>query len=180
MAKLYFVRHGESQANKDGILAGSSDSPITDEGRRQAEREAEEIKRQHMSVDTIIASPLSRAAETAVIIAKLISFPIEDIKTIDDLHEKNSGSYEGQTTQDMLAASEADMRSAGGETLQVFAERVARSNDLVKSHAVGTTIVVGHSEWYRMAVCLENGWSPLDMAQVDRPLNATILEYPNF
>lgn len=179
MTKIYYVRHGESQANVDGILAGGSDSPITDEGRRQAEREAEEIKRRHLSVDTIICSPLSRAVDTATIIAELISFPVDSIKLIDSLREKSSGSYEGRPSSEMFAASEEDMLAAGGETLMAFAERVVSSDELVKSHADGITIVIGHAEWYRMAICLQNKWSPLDMSKVDRPLNATILEYPN-
>ena len=178
MTKIYYVRHGESQANKDGILAGGSDSPITELGIRQAEKEAEELKRRHISIDTIITSPLSRAVDTAHIIAKLISFPTDSIKVIDSLSEKSSGDYEGRPTQEMLDASEEEMMKAGGETLTAFADRVVESDKLVRSHAVGVALVVGHAEWYRMAVCLGNGWSPLDMAKVERPLNATILDYP--
>jgi len=62
-----FIRHGQTDWNRDGLLQGSSDIPLNDIGRAQA-RDA------FMTVgsrpwDAVVSSPLRRARETAQIIA---------------------------------------------------------------------------------------------------------------
>lgn len=64
-----FVRHGESVGNAENRLQGLSDYPLSETGRAQARALAEQWKRQHVVFDQIIASPLSRAFETAQILA---------------------------------------------------------------------------------------------------------------
>ncbi|GKZ00247.1 hypothetical protein MPSEU_000977600 [Mayamaea pseudoterrestris] len=65
LLRLYLVRHGESQANLDGTLAGQSDSPLTDTGIA----EAKALSRSHWMTDTdywrVYSSDLSRAHDTA-------------------------------------------------------------------------------------------------------------------
>ncbi len=69
MTKFYLVRHGESVGNKTKRFTGSTDLPLTDDGRRQAERVTDFFKA--VPLDTIYASPLSRAYDTAAPTAKL-------------------------------------------------------------------------------------------------------------
>lgn len=65
---VYFVRHGQSEGNASAVFQ-SLDSPLSRIGKKQAEKIAERVSR--LSFETLIASPLTRARETAEIIAKI-------------------------------------------------------------------------------------------------------------
>lgn len=95
---FYLVRHGETAWNAEGKLQGHTDIPLSDVGRAQARTLANELVDMH--VDTIYASPLSRAVETATIIGEVLSLPIN----IDvGLKERNSGKLEGLSKSEMRA-----------------------------------------------------------------------------
>lgn len=64
---IYFVRHGQSEGNVAPVFQ-STDSSLNDVGRKQAAKIAERISK--ISFDALIASPLSRAKETAEAIAR--------------------------------------------------------------------------------------------------------------
>ncbi len=60
---IYFVRHGESESNRDKVFAGKrADAELTDTGRQQAHQTGKEIKKQKIAIDLIVASPLRRTA----------------------------------------------------------------------------------------------------------------------
>ena len=72
---IYFVRHGESEANVKAVFAGQKEnSPLTEKGREQALATAKEIKKEELKINRIISSPLKRSFETAKIIAEEIGF----------------------------------------------------------------------------------------------------------
>jgi broad specificity phosphatase PhoE len=91
---LRLVRHGETNWNALHLIQGHDDtSRLTDKGRRQAYEVAHTLLSEDF--DLIVASDLSRAAETASIIAGIINVPIEhDVL----LRERNFGVLEGQTS----------------------------------------------------------------------------------
>lgn len=66
---LTFVRHGESVGNAENRLQGMADYPLSDAGRAQARKLADRWKKQGVVFDHIISSTLSRAMETAQILA---------------------------------------------------------------------------------------------------------------
>ena len=66
ITRLYLIRHGETDANKTGVLMGSTDIPLNDTGRQQAELLRDRINA--LEVDSIFASPLTRAVETASVV----------------------------------------------------------------------------------------------------------------
>jgi len=81
-AVLAFVRHGESEFVAQGRFQGQADSPLTEQGRRQALLVARRIGRRTRRPalplpagppHTIIHSPLARAAETAAMIGRAVS-----------------------------------------------------------------------------------------------------------
>ena len=94
MKKLYFVRHGESEMNATGQFAGTTNTPLTKLGRRQAKLAGKKSK--DLKIDLIISSPLSRAHDTAKIIAKEVGYPENKIKINPLLAERSYGSMEGQ------------------------------------------------------------------------------------
>ncbi|MDO5503110.1 MAG: histidine phosphatase family protein [Actinomycetia bacterium] len=60
--RLIILRHGESEANRDGIWQGQFDSPLTETGQQQAKAAAALIAQSHPAL--VIASDLMRAAAT--------------------------------------------------------------------------------------------------------------------
>src|SRR5680860_682520 len=58
-AELILVRHGQTEANINGLLVGQQDVLLTDLGLRQAEATAEAVAAQ--APDAIAVSPLQRA-----------------------------------------------------------------------------------------------------------------------
>lgn len=94
--RLGFIRHGQTNWNAEGRLQGSSDIPLNDVGRQQA-RDAVAV----LGTDTwdaIVSSPLSRARETAEIIAAGLG--IELGRSYDALIERDYGQAEGMQDGD--------------------------------------------------------------------------------
>jgi uncharacterized phosphatase len=91
---LYFVRHGESELGALGLGAGHSETPLTKEGRLQAKLAGKYAKK--LAIDHVVSSPLSRALDTAKIIAKEMGYPEDKIEVNPLFIERYFGVNEGQ------------------------------------------------------------------------------------
>jgi len=91
MTDLYLVRHGETDWNRQRRIQGLTDIPLNETGRSQARATGMLLSRRHW--DGIYASPLSRARETASIIAAEVGLPEPTL--VDALVERNYGQAEG-------------------------------------------------------------------------------------
>lgn len=89
---LYFVRHGQSQANSDGVIAGHIDSPLTQLGIQHAREAAKDL--QGVRFDGAYSSDLSRTLETA----RTIVGPSVPIVANPMLRERNYGTYHGTSS----------------------------------------------------------------------------------
>jgi broad specificity phosphatase PhoE len=97
---ITLLRHGESVGNAESRWQGQSEYPLTARGQAQARALAERWKREDEKFDLIVASPLSRARQTAQIISEALSVPLED----DPLWmERNIGSLAGLTSPEVDA-----------------------------------------------------------------------------
>lgn len=96
MKHFYFIRHGLTEMNKAGLWSGTTETPLTKEGRAQATAAGKELARGKVHIDHIIASPLSRAHETARLVAKEIHYPEKDIELNSLFIERHFGALEGQ------------------------------------------------------------------------------------
>ncbi len=96
--KLILVRHGETEWNSAFRFQGQTDVPLGEEGRRQAALLADRLGA--VEFDRVYSSPLSRAFETASIIRKRSSFPM-DIVTRPELSEMCFGTWEGLTLSEI-------------------------------------------------------------------------------
>ena len=91
MTELYLVRHGETNWNREKRIQGLTDISLNDTGRAQAKTTGSLLARR--SWDAVYASPLSRARETASIIA--IELGLGGPILLDALVERNYGAAEG-------------------------------------------------------------------------------------
>ena len=120
--KLYITRHGQTDWNARNQALGSTDIPLNEAGRQQARQAAEDLK--DLQFDAIYCSPLSRAHETAEIIAAN-----QKAKPVDawPLREQDFGIYEGTLRTDENYQREKYMYFKpfeGGESFLDVAARV--------------------------------------------------------
>ena len=87
---LYIMRHGRTDWNVRHKLQGRTDIPLNEEGRRMAEKAAEEYRL--VPLDICFCSPLIRARETAEIVLRGRDIPI---RPDDRLMEMSFGEFEG-------------------------------------------------------------------------------------
>jgi 2,3-bisphosphoglycerate-dependent phosphoglycerate mutase len=129
---LLLVRHGETDWNADGRLQGHTDRPLSDFGRRQARQLAEELADE--SLETIYASDLARARETAEIVGERLGLPVV---LEPDLREKDWGTWEG------LTAVERDRVEFVGESTEEHQERILRAlRRIAERHRDGGSVLV--------------------------------------
>ena len=149
MIHLILVRHGQTDWNVQRRYQGQTDAQLNAVGKRQAEQIAARLA--NTAIDTIYASDLQRAWETATIIAqKLALTPISEPR----LREIKFGIIEGLTFDEaqarypeMIAAWLADRNQppTGGETLTAFSERIyAMLDHLRHNHDGETVLLVAH------------------------------------
>jgi broad specificity phosphatase PhoE len=92
MSRFLFVRHGETDWNRQGLIQGSRDIPLNQTGFSQAFIAARALK--DFPITKIVTSPQLRARDTAEIICQHFS---PDILCIEpDLRERCFGDYEGR------------------------------------------------------------------------------------
>lgn len=125
---LYCVRHGESQYNAEGRIQGQFDVPLSELGKRQSLAVAEELAQ--YPIDVVIASPLSRALETARPIAQRHDLAPQ---TDDRLKEIHAGIFQGLRWSEIESSHPAEARQwieqapdfviPGGESRRALMER---------------------------------------------------------
>ncbi|MEO7373850.1 MAG: histidine phosphatase family protein [Terrimesophilobacter sp.] len=120
MTLLYLVRHGETDWNLQRRIQGSTDIPLNQTGRLQARRTGTLLGRR--SWDAIITSPLSRAAETAAIIADELGLPTPQI--VDAIVERAYGEAEGLDDVELARRFPGNAPVVGRESRQDVSARV--------------------------------------------------------
>ncbi len=173
--RIYFARHGESQANllhevsNRGLRHG-----LTRKGREQAVALAERLR--NLPITHIYSSPLLRAIETSVILANRLEL---DYEVVDALREYDCGIAEGRSDAEAWQLWQAlfdawvgerrwEQRIEGGESFYDIRERfVPFIEGLVNQY--GSTkagiVCVSHGGVYWMML-------PLVLKNVDNELMA--------
>jgi broad specificity phosphatase PhoE len=141
MTSLYLVRHGETDWNAQRRIQGSTDIPLNDTGRAQAETTGALLARRDW--DGIFSSPLSRAYETASIIAREVG--LEPPQPVAALVERNYGDAEGLNWEQVESRFPGDSPVPGRETHAEVAARVVPALvELAASRPGQSLIVVSH------------------------------------
>jgi broad specificity phosphatase PhoE len=141
---FWFLRHGETDWNAQGISQGNVDIPLNEVGLAQARAAAPLLR--NRGIDSIVASPLSRARVTAEIVAQALALPIH----LDPgLREVGFGVQEGHKMSGWFADWIAGTRTPeGAETFAALRTRaVAAVNRAVTLPPV--VLVVAHGAMFR-------------------------------
>lgn len=166
---IYFVRHGESEANVAKIFAGQrEDSPLTQKGRDEAVIAAKKFIQQGLVIDKIVSSPLVRALETAKIIADVIGSDSLQIEVNAGLSEYDMGQLTGTdhksiTSLQLINAPEA-------EDVFIFKDRIIKTFSSLK----GNVLVVSHAGVGRLLETVKKGISPEEFYDLPAYTNASI------
>jgi probable phosphoglycerate mutase len=187
--QIILIRHGQSTANASGVWQGQLDYPLSDEGRRQARHAGLALIGEPPGA--LYSSPLSRAFETASIIARETNFSGE-IVPVEGLTERHGGVLQGYTWEEQAARNPEFTRKflglpeeerwamAGAETDEDILERFERAiSEIAGRHDDGTRIVaVSHGGVMR--AFLRHRFGPEVLPGTTRAANASItrIEWP--
>jgi broad specificity phosphatase PhoE len=174
MKTIYFVRHGESEANAAGITAGSRiDAPLTAKGKQQAAEAGQKLHA--LSANLIVASPMQRARMTAQIIADTIKYN-QQILTNELLTERDFGSLTGIRREGSLAEPNAT-GATGLETVADLFARMQRAYQWLRDLPGDHIVIAGHAGSGRMLCVVANGGAPEDFENYERLQNAHIYKF---
>lgn len=95
--KLYIVRHGETDWNKQYLIQGQTDIPLNNNGITVASLTGKAYREEGLHFSVVYSSPLTRASKTAEILARFTTHPETPILYDDRLKEFDFGDLEGKT-----------------------------------------------------------------------------------
>jgi broad specificity phosphatase PhoE len=162
---VWFLRHGESEANARGLYAGGGeDSPLTPKGLRQARRAVALLP---SDISWIVTSPLARAYQTAEIVRDVVNRDIR-LEVEPRVAEYDMGTLSGGAYRDI--ATEEMVREFGAEDPRAFWLRVSNAlDDLLKRE--GTGLLVAHTGVARVFTARKEGLSPHEFRRAPVPQN---------
>ncbi|HKU02159.1 MAG TPA: histidine phosphatase family protein [Arthrobacter sp.] len=143
------VRHGQTDWNAERRLQGSTDIPLNDVGRGQA-RDAVAILEAY-EWDAVVSSPLSRAAETADLIAEGLGLTVS--RRVPELTERSFGPAEGMQAGPELEALRVPGGFKGAESEDEAADRgLAALEALAEEYRGQRVLVVTHGTLLRVSL----------------------------
>lgn len=145
--RFYMIRHGETEHNAARLLAGHTDSKLTQRGREQAKSVHKILPHVHNKPNIILHSNLSRARDTASIINEALNLPmIED----QDIAEHYCGDWEGKPYAECESMLTGWDTPPNGESFDEFCLRIKRSkNNILNSQSSILPLIVCHGGVFR-------------------------------
>ena len=166
---ITLLRHGESEGNAIDIVQGQSDYPLTPKGLQQAQSLAARWQKIQASFDgtlfeTIIASPLTRARQTAEIVAGILNMPVE----LDPIWiERGFGNLDGWPLDEILQLTPPvdfhhpyEPPGEGGESSVDLFLRASQALRSIMIRPAGRYLVVSHGAILNMVVYAILGITP--------------------
>ena len=156
--RLYLIRHGLTESNRQSRYMGRTEEPLSSEGRWQARQLARQLR--HVRLDAFYSSPLRRTKETAAIVNQPHG---HEVSIEPGLNELDLGRWEGQTGPEIAARDPeawqtwcndpASMLLDGIEPFGVIQQRVRKTlARLARKHPDGGIAAVTHDGIIRIAV----------------------------
>lgn len=153
---IALVRHGETEWNRERRIQGMTDIPLNDTGRAQAAETGGRLAADGW--DAVYTSPLSRAAETAEIIAGVLDLPAP--QHIGPLAERSHGILEGLDHAGRMAV---EAQAATIEGLEPRSTVIARASgalaEIAAAHPGGNVVVVSHGGVIHSLILELSGWT---------------------
>ncbi|MDD2706799.1 MAG: histidine phosphatase family protein [Verrucomicrobiae bacterium] len=156
--EMFLIRHGETVANRDCRLIGSTDESLSARGLSQVQALARQWA--HLGKERFFCSPLLRARQTAGV---LLGVDEGAVAAEDDLREMDFGCCEGRTFAeirsmdpelvDRWAAMTSDFSFPQGESVRDFLERVNRVAEKMREAPEPVLVVVSHGGVIRALLC---------------------------
>ena len=206
MEKLLLIRHGESIANKAGIIQGKSDFVLSSDGIKDVQKLVTENYDILKKYNRIISGPQKRAIQTANIVKENTNFDISYDKLLEEV---GAGILEGlkkdfvkenypEYFKTWSARDDLDTIPGAekGDEIQarvlMFLERYlyCDSNDIIVSHAGlfrslintimfrdrRTNIDLGHNKIY----CLEDVWKNIPISECEIAKNSRVFKIETY
>lgn len=176
MSKLYIVRHGKTSWNEKGLLQGSNDISLNEEGIKQAQELASKLDLS--KIDICISSPLIRAKQTAeILVGNKLKIIYDDL-----LKERGFGNYEGKKISFELIGKHWDYRlndsHNGIESIKDCLDRAKIFLDKIKKEYPNKNIlIVSHFAFIKALYYNINGYDKNTNFTSFRPENATLYEF---
>ena len=180
--RFLLLRHGLIEANRKRRWHGSTDSPLTWHGRRQARRTGKHLRTRE-KIDAVYSSPLQRCQQTARLATR--GMPLE-VQTLDGLAEMHIGEWEDMSFRDLVrehdfinrATLDPSFAPPDGESVEQVAARVLDALHHIDAQHDGehTVLVVSHGVAFSIALSmfLHNETSRWMEYQVD---NCSLTEF---
>jgi broad specificity phosphatase PhoE len=172
---IIFIRHGETDWNKQGLIQGSIDTELNGHGRAQAQAVAQALllKREELFGFDFVVSPQKRAQDTMAYIASALGVAKTSIKTDARVRELGFGVWENHPFWELKASpifpADAERRYVwrpeGGES---YEDGVARVDDWL-STITKPTLVVAHGAVGRCIMGRVAGLSPEKIVTLKTP-----------
>lgn len=128
--KVYLVRHGIAQERLGGAVLNDSQRPLTDEGKAEMKQIAQALKRLNVKPDLVVASPLTRAKQTADIIREVLGGP-DELKITDTLAPGGSPSSVYKYLKQFASAEEIFLVGHEPDIGMLAANMLWGGNDMV-------------------------------------------------
>jgi broad specificity phosphatase PhoE len=156
--EVYLVRHGETEWSLSGQHTGSTDIPLTENGREVARRLGDTLRELHFAA--VWSSPMSRSLDTA----RLAGFE-HDVRIDDNLKEWVYGEYEGLTTPQIRESNPGWFLfrdgAPGGESPEQIGARADRVIEEVRA-VDGDVLLFAHGHILRVIATRWLGYPPND------------------
>ena len=141
--RVYVIRHGESESNRNRTFAGWLDAHLTEKGRADAAKAGEVL--QKLSFDKIFSSDLSRARETAE-----IALPGCEYETSELLREICVGalagnSYDTMELEKRLQMAKTGYQEFGGESREEHYQRLGAFLNILEALPYESVAVFSHA-----------------------------------
>ena len=140
--ELFLCRHGQTEHNDNEIVQGQMDSKINGRGKEQAKELRDRLAEEN--IDKVYSSSMTRALETAEIVAEPHDVEIEEI---EELKEVARAKFEGEQFEDLIeeiTSSETEdylWKPKGGESLEELKERGVKFLNSIKGEQEGEKII---------------------------------------
>ena len=161
---FFFLRHGETDWNTQGLTQGRTDIPLNANGRAQAEAAAQRVL--HAGITRIVCSTLGRARATAHTVSLALNLPVTEDP---DLREAMFGDQEGKPMGHWYDQWVTNAYTPeGGETFTDLQTRIIPAINRAIAPP-GCALVVGHGAMFR-AIRAAMGLSPAVRTENGIPL----------